>query len=270
MNRRDFLKIGGMTLGVFLAMRGLARAGNVFISGHIGAAGGTTWANWNEIIEAGWGDSTNSYVALMENVSAGGNETGQGGGLTGTDLILTQGGNIAGATGSPPKRLFDNVDDYMTPTAAWASTLLGSPTHTLLVKANAVATNAEEDWVWMFTTDDNDYVALCRRNPTSGKLEFRADPAAGGSWVTVADLHPSTGDLYIFQRADGTNLYGGWSTTKPTSYAAVPAGQKVTIASAWTPAGTFNRQYFFSDDALHRFNGSVYYVLASKLDLIGA
>jgi len=73
------------------------------------------WAAWDETSESGLA-SDDTFVCFFENPSAGGDETGQGGGLTGSDLVLTQSGNVAGATGSPPSRQLDGTDDYFSGT----------------------------------------------------------------------------------------------------------------------------------------------------------
>jgi len=85
-------------------------------AGEAGAGG--SWAEWDEQSESTLdvdqdGDGNeDTYICFFENTSAGGNETGRGGGLAGADLVLTQAGNIAGAIGSPPNRQLDGSDDY--------------------------------------------------------------------------------------------------------------------------------------------------------------
>jgi hypothetical protein len=67
----------------------------------------TTWGGWNEGDEATI-TSDNIYIAFMEG-GLGADETGQGGGLAGADLVLEDADNTILATaGTPPYRTMSN------------------------------------------------------------------------------------------------------------------------------------------------------------------
>lgn len=60
---------------------------------------GTSGYTFRQIPETEALANADNYVCEMTNATAGGNETGVGGGLTGADLVLSQAGTLPGAVG---------------------------------------------------------------------------------------------------------------------------------------------------------------------------
>ena len=206
------------------------KANWVIFQGKIGGGGASSWTDWAETDESGWGDA-DTYISLFENTSAGGNETGQGGGLSGVDLVLTQIGNVAGATGSPPTRALDGTSNGFTPANAIAN-LLDSSTGgwTFLVKVK----DFEDDAVTaqnIIHSDDGANLSIKIQKNTANKLVFEVlsyDPVDWELQATTTDDVPSTGDLWIALWYDGTVFNGGFTTTKPTKWSDFAAGKRVT------------------------------------------
>ena len=106
MNRRSFSQLVALGLLGLLVPRSAFAGSILHRRVHLRAGGGSSaapsWSTWNELSESGLADD-DTFVVMLEQTGAGGNETGQGGGLSGANLVLTDASaNIAGATGSPP------------------------------------------------------------------------------------------------------------------------------------------------------------------------
>lgn len=164
----------------------------------------------------------------FDNTNTGGNETGTGGGLSGSDLIFTQGGSVAGATGDPSYRQLDGSNDIFNAPSGAVDFLFDS-TWTIILKVS--------DWVDAHTATY--YTFLCRMRNTNGAVIMWYGGSGGGG-VTKAmhcqykdknntnilsantatgDLIPTSGDLYFVGWNDGVNnARFGWSTTKPIKW----------------------------------------------------
>ncbi len=242
--------------------------GPIMSLGHPPSGGGSTpavgskWASWTEASEAGLYDS-NTFVCFMENTSGSGDETGQGGGLVAANLVLTQSGGGAGASGTPPLRELDGVDDWFIWTETACDNFLDSKTtFTLASKWNGFNDNASHVWLIGGTVN-------CQLSRSGdGKLFARWIDGGGAHTATTTDVIPDTGDVYFFMWADGTNLRAAFGTSRFTKLSQIPAGQRVELAgwAATSPdAGGFP---VGSDQAGNRPSASCYWFVASKLCLI--
>ena len=234
MDRRQFLKrcfqIGGYAAIAQLGMGAVEDAiGHGILPALLGGGSGNTWATWNETDESAI-VTDNIFVALMENTSAGGNEVGQGGGLSEINRTLTQAGNIAGATGSPLTRQFD-TNKWMTFTDTLAQFVCSS-TYTIIMKWNTA--NDAEGTFFRIVEAYNDTIFIIQH--ASRILSITTD-ASGTDAVT--DAFAATGNVYIVFQADG-GVHNGmlaWNTTKPTSFGSIAAGQKKDIGTSGNISG---------------------------------
>ncbi|MBU1307886.1 MAG: hypothetical protein KKF33_20470, partial [Alphaproteobacteria bacterium] len=173
----------------------------------------------------------------MENTSAGGNETGQGAGLSGADLVFTQAGNLAGATGTPPKRVFDGGDDYGTVTAAMLDTILNNvgDAWTLVWKVNAATTGYR--FLMAIAQDAGAaadyYLTVGKDNSATDKMRVTVKDALGEEALNTVAATPTTGDVYfaVWAVGGGQPLRFGWCITKPTKWSDFGANNRVICAS---------------------------------------
>ena len=228
MDRRQFLKrcfqLGGYAAIAQLGMGAVEDAiGHGIMPALMGGSEASTttvaWSAWDELSEATFA-TDNIFVALMENTSAGGNEVGQGGNLSEVNRTLKQAGNIAGATGSPLMRQFD-TNKWMTLTNTLAQFICSS-TYAVIIKWNTIADDVGT--MFRITEAFNDDI-LGIKFATTRVLKINTD-SSGEDVITDQPL--ATGDVYIVAQADAShNLMFAWSTTKPTSFGSIAAGQKV-------------------------------------------
>lgn len=217
-----------------------------------------SWADWPENSEATLQSAT-TYVALMENPTANGDEAGQGGGLSGSDLTLTLTGNIPGAAGSPPYRDFTS-NGYFThpPVGAF---LAGRNVYTILTKLT-IDTTKEQG---IFSCPS--FVYLFQRDPAYGG-ELRCDLICNGTYVhnnMTADAL-TTGTWYFAVWGDGSTHRYGFCATKPTKLSDFSAGKVVSATSSLAFAGSNGMQ--FGAIGTSYLDAKAYYYVLSKSCLI--
>ena len=265
--RREFLKkayrIGGMA-----ALYSLGVVEEAISWGVLPAVVSKTvsWAAWDESSESGLA-SNDTFVCLMENKVSGGNETGQGGGLSGVDLVLTQAGNVAGASGSPPKRIFDNVDDNMTWTTTAMQNWFSGTTFTLIEKVDTYADVTEtKPNIW---ANGVEYCYVSVEAGSGLTIFYKDGTTTSNGAVITANNVPTTGTVYFYLWADGIDVRWGFSTTKADKLSDIAAGDRalLNIALNFTPANIAGTGYAVSAGA-ERTNMNVHYIIASKLNLI--
>lgn len=280
MDRREFIKkavqVGGVAalynLGVTLEQ---ARAWGVFPATVMEPTSTSYWAGWDETLESGLsadqdGDGAeDTYIAFMENTSAGGDETGQGGGLAGADLVLTQVGNIAGAVGTPPSRDFDGSDDYFSFTSSLADVLAGQATWSVIVKTADITTSTNKSEQIAYIDGANDTVAI-DWSWSNDKPRFRAVKDGGNILLAQPAADDYTGTKYWAIWCDGTYVRGGYCDSKPTKWSDFAANARVSATSACQ----FTNGDFGSTRKIgHNAGGNypdcdVYYVVISAACLI--
>jgi hypothetical protein len=271
--RNPFRKYGlWVALITILCVVGLqlvpdARMRTVFVGGTSGTTyGGTSWSNWDETTEAGWG-SSNVFVALMENTSAGGNETGQGL-VTGADLVLTQSGNVAGASGN--SRWFDGANDYLSGTTTLTTTALKDRTSwTILMKLNTLNAGSDISLCFGLTSGASNHIYI---EQNGGAMKVNAyDNGNLRLGTATADTYPTAGDVYFaVWGSPGYNIRAGFTTTKPTKWSDFAATKRVEGTAAVTWAGTWsiNHNFICYSAGSSCTNVRVYYVLLASECLI--
>ena len=254
-----------------------AQAANIFINGHAGGSSTPTYATWKENTEI----VSNSAVWLMEGGAAA-NETGvdsRSVPLTGADLVGTQTGNLAAATGSPPSRLFDGTDDSMAFTTNALDVLAnGTNTWSIIIKGIDIteAQAANHDIFYFYNVAGN-----VLGNIFSGGFQNQVWVNAGdkpidGPFITAV---PTTGLVHLAYWGDDTYVRCGWVASaggsgtngQPTKWSDFPANNRLsaTGVAAWAN-GTFNNATYQS---IMRYSGAytagkIFYVLMSDKCLI--
>lgn len=230
-----------------------------------------TWKTWEEDSEATLA-SDDIFVCFMENTNASGDETGQGGGLSGANLVLTESGTIAGATGTPPTRVLDGVNDYFTMTNAAVDALIGNTdnTWTIILKVSTLTTT--NDYFMTFEqTGGDEFLRIYRTNVT-GTLGFYTsqDDVAETKTTTNATLADTT--YYIAFWTDGTTMRGGFTTTRPTKLSDFDEDELVEFE---TNTGAFSGETFDAAQYIFAYSSGVspiackaYYTIISKTCLI--
>lgn len=275
-----------LTLALFLILAAVqpvsAQHMWAFNQSGYGGAAGVSYAAWDEASESTLavdqdGDGIeDTFIMFMENTSAGGNETGRGGGLTGINLVGTQSGNLAGSTTIPPSRIFDGANDYMSFNPTTLDVVSnGTNIWTILAKCENISEAQTNDHATPFYFFDgaDDILGIFHSSGTNVQ-----------AWVggvhhldtTLADPIPTTGTVYIAAWSDGTYVRAGWTTGgagangQPTGWTEFPGGSKASAtASVSWPLGTFTSALY----QFMRFNaaytqGTIKYFLMSKTCLI--
>ena len=242
----------------------------------VGAGPNTSWATWDETTEAGWGDSANTFICLMENVAAGGNEIGQGAGLSEANRTLTQVGNVAGATGTPPSRYKNATTQYFTLLSAVPNLITGGGNWSVIVKSKLIAGKANSTPWSFFGAADHTYAMF----DAAGKVQFRCQKDYGNP-MDVLSTDAMTIDSTVNYTAmwyDGTYIRGGFidsgsptPNTKPTKWSDFNANDRgsVTTTINWT-AGDFGISRFVGGyySTSYLIEANMYYIIVLKTCLI--
>ena len=226
-----------------------------------------TWGTWSQESEAQIVSST-LYVAMMEDADAA-DAVGQGGGLTGADLVLSLIGNAPLTAGPPPYRTFDGTNDNMTMTENWADTLLTGGIWSVFMRMNNYA-GVSGSRLLDCTGLGDEHI---RPKDALGKLklDLKSSGQAGeDSQSTVNDI-PAT-DIIIGCWADSVEkVRGGFVATSagtPTKWSDFAANDRVEAAA---DMGLINAGDFDDGRALlaNAWNGQrtacdLYWLVVSK------
>lgn len=274
-DRREFLqkaaRIGGLTAIMGLGGHRLVDeclASNIFISGHKAATAdeNTSWATWDEVTEAGWGDSANTYIALMES-GVGANEIGLGiTGLSEANRTLTQNGDIPGASGGY-RTLNGTGSQYFTFTAGWITAIFGNPSWIYIIK---LIIDAADPYGGLFVYDaaEPPDELIYMRVHTDGKLEGQVKDPSGYEDLSTTDS-VTTGSI-IWCAFWTNNTSGktrmGFSTTRPTKWSNFSANSRREFALCYDGiVGDTACEYnYIGRVATLYIKAQVAYIIASK------
>lgn len=283
-SRREFLKqayrIGGIAALYSLGGSKLVDeclGGNYFISGHVGAVAGD-WADWDEIDEAGWGDTTNVNITIYDG-GANADETG-GGIVTGADRVHTQVGSVGAAVndGGYYYRPLDGANDAFTVTDTWGAIFAGETKYGLIVKCYLDSTDLE---CLVNIQHDPNFRLMMRQNDNKLKYYFDDSDNAGvenGPTGGIGDIDNMVG--YACMWTDGTVSRGGFCVGgagsgingQPTKWSDFAVAQRIQAAALYDNLGapTLANNAFGRSSAAEAYTkGRIYYVLAWKgIDLI--
>lgn len=191
------------------------------------------WADWDETSEAGLA-SDDIFVCMMENINAGGDETGQGGGLAGANLVLTEAGGLAGATGTPPTRVADGIDDSLAfTTVALDALMMQNSAFTVIIKVTDLAIVSNDRFLYFRSAGGTEQISI---HQSSTKLAVQVKEAGTDESEITTDAFLVSTEYWIALWSDGTVLRAGFATSKPTKWSDFAANKRVQ----WTNnPGTF-------------------------------
>lgn len=201
-----------------------------FLSGHItGSSGGpdTSWATYRWTSEVGWTGMTGTNIALMDTTSVA-NENSYGL-VTGANLVYTQSGGVAAAVlaGGYYSRVFDGTDDYLKITQVLADTMKLRNSWSVIMRFKAYTASAGDIFFDIKGATDRIYA-----ESVAGGISFIIQANSTSHLLgSTGAAPPAASDFFVWACGNGTNTYGGWSTTVPTVHTAVPANQRVQAAS---------------------------------------
>jgi len=232
---------------------------------------GTSWATWSEATEAGWtGIGTNTAIWFMKS-GVSQDETGQGGGLTGADLVLTQNGDIpASSGGTRPYRQLTADGDYFIPTVT-ACDLITGAAFTVVVKIeNWTAGDALSIGSWALPNQD--FVQLIRGGTNQLTVDWR-DANVQRISGTTTDAFPTSGIVWVaLWNNNAANKCGAGFTTsgsgangQPTKLSDFPVNSRITGtgSTSWV-AGDHDANNFFGYGGNAYMTGRLYYVVMSN------
>ena len=225
----------------------------------------STWRGWDELTEAGLADDY-TFVCFMEG-GAGAAETGQGGGLTGANLVLSDNGTIAAASGTPPRKHLDGVNEYFTMTEAAVEALLtGGGKWTIVLKCGGFENEAAHQGLLQFhsgVSGDQIFIQVLSDETVSFEVY---DGGVGVASYTTPAFTPTTGVIYIIAEYDGTTIrLGTVEGTKPNSWADI-TNQDVTVTACNFGDFTTNRAIGYNGASYK--HGDFYYLVISKRALL--
>lgn len=248
------------------AVVGKASARSIFVAGHLAGGGGggnTSWSNWDETTETGWGDSTNNFIVIGDAAAAADNEVGHGGGLAGPNLVFTQNGSpVANGT----YRTMDGGDDYFTWTVAGVGTFIGSRSVYTVIWKFADYADITDTFISIIANGTH-YLYLFANASDQLALYFK-DGGLTTTATTVNVISPTSGTIYFAIWSDGTDIKAGFCETKPTALTDFAANSVATInhtsAIATASVSTSHGVGYSSSFMTAKW----YYFVASKLCLI--
>lgn len=279
--RREFLKdcfrIGGYAGIACLGMGAVEDAIGFRILPAVVTGGvplNSSWATWDETTEAGWGDSANTFICIMEG-GLGSNEIGQGGlGLSEASRTLTQVGNIPAVSGG--YRALDGTNHYFTVTSALANLISNANnTWTVILKCKDANSDTSNNHYYMYFKDAADGEVVGIRHGITNKVASAINEDAAGVDVDeVTDAIPADDPFYVGIWADGgaNPVRCGYSITKPTKWSDFDATKRVTSSYS----GAFIGENFAGNNcigtmnltAAQRLDFDLAYIIVSKSTLI--
>lgn len=300
MDRRRFLRASFIfTAGLFVPKTGILRPAEArWPALSVASSPGPNYRDWAETREDALGadqdgDGTDDTICFfMENTTLNGNEVGTGADLTGADATLTYHGttDVTGATGAPPRRSLLGNGGFHAPASMINAIFCGTSTWTYIVKTRGYTWgSAAHGWLVFYNNETGNALFMLYNSSSSGKLNFKVKDRSIGSmeyeYTSEAMNMANAGWYYIGAYCNGVDpARAFFCTQRPTSWAAIPSGQKVEVptlipnwvTNEWNPgAGHTGGKFILSsaDDVGTNVTSpvaDVYHVIMSKACLVGA
>ena len=242
----------------------------------VGTAG-QSWESWDEESEDTLrldhsGDGQEDTNIMFMGASGAGDDEVSRGVLSGVNLVGTETGNLAGASGigSNVNRDYDNVDDDMSVTQTYLDTMLSGSKWTALLKANP--DDVTDIYVYYFNDaalTDQLYLYMAADSTLQLYLEDSNSVIVNGTKTANAVVSGTT--TYFFAVSSGTTVYWGFETFKPTTIAGLTAGNyNEALHTPSFEAGFDGKAVVVGDDADggSNFDGKTNYFLSSSHNLI--
>lgn len=230
-----------------------------------------SWADWPELTQGSLnpdqsGDgSEDTFICMFDNTASGGNDIGQGAGLSGAQLVATQTGTIAGATGTPPCRAMDAVDDKFTFDTS-VGNVCAAPNWTVMLKTNDLSGAGAATYpIMLISAATNDWIYF-KRDTDAISVKLATSVLLGASFTASPN---STGIVYIAIWCDGTYVRAGWHTSKPTKWSDFAVNNRLTATTACDFTGkSFDGTVGINAYAASYIAIDVFYLITSNVCLI--
>ena len=203
-----------------------------------------------------------TYCVEMENSTSGGNETGAGLGLTGTDLVATAGGTVAGVS-SGYRQLTDGsfnfTDTFMNTWLPRDATRTTFSWAMLMKDVDRASDHAYFNWIGGTATARADAAIDVAHHPDANNI--RVQHFAGNAYmptsgtVQTMGFAPGTSTyVWLCHWLDGTAFRMGWTESatehaSPTAYSDFPSTQRfeaAVTAAANKNYWNYSPLYFYS------------------------
>jgi len=221
-----------------------------------------SWDTWDEETEQGWGDEANTFICFFDAPNVGDDETGYGGGLSGSDLDVTQSGNVAGASGG--YRTLDGTNDYFTFDQAVTDIISNNTTWTIFAR---IKTGTGNNLPFIeFYEGTNAQIDLKRHSDDTFRIVL--DDSDNNQEVqTTTDTFSNSTEYYIFAACDGSNTKGGFhpvSSGRPTSWSELDSNKRVSFTNLYDNFGSFNTRRYIGYNTADYLDFGIQYVIISK------
>lgn len=190
-----------------------------------------TWDSWNETNGIG---TANTFLCLMDSTTADSGETGNGGGLSGADLIITPFAALPAASGG--FRSFTANPTGMQTTINFANNFLyGRSSFSWMTKVRNWTYYTSGYGMICEFYNGGQWFNLQRDGGHTCRLRLSGMGHDDNRYFTT--IPPYTGTIYLGVWFNGSSLRAAWSSTKFTTWASIPSGQRVEFTGC---SGTFN------------------------------
>lgn len=223
-------------MAVILVLAGIGEAGVVFVPAHLSAdePGGTvSWADWSEDDPQTLScDTAKTYICIFDDATLGADEVGYGY-TSGADLVMTESGNVPGATGTPLYRqLTSGSSQKFTFTVNLQNMLSGQASWFVLLKFTDYASAGNNGMLLAWNGAGNVAGTMHLRFDAGGVLSVNAPGLAGT--VTAGGINATDDEVYVaVWRKSGGDVRAGFQVgSKITSWAGLNANNRVSAAGA--------------------------------------
>jgi len=216
-----------------------AEAADVFISGHAGEKScGVSWSDWGESEESSLACNSPGGLICVAKAEGGlgEDETAQGGGVSGADLVLSDVGGIAGIAGGYREL---SPGQSLTATAGLLNAVIGNTsTYSIILKCKN-SLQVPNNHIYLSGGTDAIYCQRPTANLTKLKLFYEIN---GGAILTTTttDALAANAEFYLYFVHTGTKYYHGFSLVRPVTSAHVEANKSGNVVDSSQLDGNFD------------------------------
>lgn len=205
---------------------------------------------------------SNTFVLFHTNTSTAGDDTGSGGGLSGSDLIATQSGSIPGASGTPIGRVISAPSSqYFTLADNVIGNLIsGKTSWTIMIEFSNYGQSAYSPLLYGCSPEIH-----IGHQTSDTTMAFKPN---GGAASYTSDPVPSSGRFIVAMWFDGTYFRGGFYTGGvPTKWSDFDSGKRISVTSS-TPVTYISKTSYIGKQGGYYANATLHGILFSKTCLI--
>lgn len=228
------------------------------------------WADWPEDSEYTFANA-NRWVCMFENTTLGGDEVGQGMGLSAATSTVGEYNNVPGATGYPPSRVCTaGSSHYFDVQSGCIDTALdtsGNP-WTIIMKVGSIGL-VDASGPFSFAGTNAEVSFTYYASGTCARIVV--DPGDGAHNLDCTNAWSDGSSYYFAVWYTGSDLCAGFQLTsagKILTYAGLPATQKVTLTHAYDIGSFASASSFLCRKGAAYTTGTLYYLIIAKEQLI--